>query len=377
MKVAVLGAGMVGRTIALDLIKYFEVTSFDRNITMLQILQKQNTQIKTQEADLSDTSSYKMLFSSFEYIVSAVPGFMGFKTLEALVKLGKKVADISFFPEDALTLDELAKANNATAIVDCGVAPGMSNLILGFYNREMHITHFNCMVGGLPVQREFPWEYKAPFSPVDVIEEYMRPARYKENGHIVVREALSDPELVNIPPVGTLESFNTDGLRSLLFTLPHIPNMKEKTLRYPGHIRFIKALKQSGFFDEKPIKYKNQEIIPLQFTSALLFNQWELKQGEKEFTIMKIDISGENKEGKIDISYLLYDEGDVDTQNSSMSRTTGFTCAAMLNLMHQKMFLKKGIFPPELVGSEPGCYQFVMDYLKKRGVHYNITVLQS
>lgn len=144
-------------------------------------------------------------------------------------------------------MDTLAKQKNVTAIVDCGVAPGMSNWVLGHYNTQMKIQEFECMVGGLPMQRIKPWEYKAPFSPVDVIEEYIRPARYVVNGEIITRPALSDAELIDFPVVGTLESFNTDGLRSILFTMKHIPNMKEKTLRYPGHIALIQSLQKPGF----------------------------------------------------------------------------------------------------------------------------------
>ena len=186
------------------------------------------------------------------------------------------MVDISFFPENALGLDELAKENQVTAIVDCGVAPGMSNLILGYHNERMTINNFECLVGGLPLKRVYPFEYKAPFSPIDVLEEYTRPARYVENSHILTKPALSDAELIDFEKVGTLESFNTDGLRSILFTMGHIPNMKEKTLRYPGHISLMQGLIKAGFLKSEPINLKGQSISPLQFTSALLFDQWKL-----------------------------------------------------------------------------------------------------
>ena len=95
--------------------------------------------------------------------------------------------------------------------------------------------------------------YKAPFSPIDVIEEYTRPARYVENGNIIVREPLTDSEYMEFEKTGTLEAFNSDGLRSILFTMPHILNMKEKTLRYPGHAEYVRVLKQSGFFNKEKI----------------------------------------------------------------------------------------------------------------------------
>jgi len=374
MKIAVLGAGMVGRTIATDLSKDFDVTSFDKDENNLSVL-KNTTNISCQFADLALQENYHELLHDFDLIVSAVPGFMGYKTLEAVINTGKNVADISFFPEDGLQLDALAKQKNVTAIIDCGVAPGMSNLILGYHNSLMKIDSFECMVGGLPKKRVKPFEYKAPFSPIDVIEEYTRPARYVENGFIVTKPALSDAELINFEHVGTLESFNTDGLRSILFTMKHIPDMKEKTLRYPGHISLIQAMMQAGFFNEEEIKVKGKTVRPIDFTSAILFEQWKPEVGSKEFTIMKIIIKGiENNIAKT-IEYLLYDEYDVATQTPSMSRTTGYACNAFANLITNKMFEEKGVFPPELVGKDEGCFNFVMDYLEKRGVKYSLQIL--
>jgi len=369
MKIAILGAGMVGRAMAIDLASNYAVTSFDINDTSLQLLKQKNDAIVTVKADLSDHGSYKSLLKDFDFIISAVPGFMGYRTLEAIINIQKNAVDISFFPENALELDQLAKEKNVTAIVDCGVAPGMSNLILGFYNERMKVTDFECLVGGLPRKRVYPFEYKAPFSPIDVLEEYTRPARYVENSHIVTRPALSDAELIDFEKVGTLESFNTDGLRSLLFTMSHIPNMKEKTLRYPGHIDLMKGLIKAGFLNSTPISFKGQRISPLEFSSALLFDQWKLGETEEEFTLMRINISNEEKR----ISYHLYDEYDAATQTSSMSRTTGYTCTAAVNLLNQKLFTAKGVFPPELVGKDEACFNFMLDYLKQRNIHYRKT----
>jgi len=369
MQIAILGAGMVGRAMAIDLSVNFSVTSFDISEQSLQLLTQKNRAVKTVKADLGNYNSYPSLLKEFDFIISAVPGFMGYKTLEAVILAKKNVVDISFFPENALELDKLAKENNVTAIVDCGVAPGMSNLILGYYNERMKITGFECMVGGLPKKRIYPFEYKAPFSPVDVLEEYTRPARYVENGHIVTKPALSDAELIDFEKAGTLESFNTDGLRSILFTMGHIPNMKEKTLRYPGHIDLMKGLIKAGFLNTSPIKVKGQQISPLEFTSALLFDQWKLGETEEEFTLMRIKLSDEEKT----ICYELYDEYDAGTQTSSMSRTTGYTCTAALNMLAQNLFTAKGVFPPELVGKDEACFRFMLNYLKERNIHYRST----
>ena len=373
MKIAILGAGMVGRTMAIDLCKKHEVTSFDVSERSLATLSAKEPAVKTIKADLSNYANYGKLFAEFDFVITAVPGFMGYKTLEAVIKAKKNVADISFFPENALDLDALAKENNVTAIVDCGVAPGMSNYIIGYHNERMKVTAFECMVGGLPVHRIKPFEYKAPFSPIDVIEEYTRPARLMENGQIVTKPALSEPELIDFPQAGTLESFNTDGLRSILFTMGHIPNMKEKTLRYPGHIDLIKAMMRGGFFDTNKISVKGVEISPLEFSSAILLDQWKSKPDEEEFTIMSIKVSGTQNEHPLTITYDLFDVYDAATQTSSMSRTTGYTCTASLYLIMNGLFTEKGVFPPELVGKHENCFRFIMDYLKERNVIYTVT----
>ena len=372
MKIAVLGAGMVGRAIAADLAVNFEVTSFDLSEENLDALKK-IADVECKEADLSAYADYKKMFDKFSLAVNAVPGFMGYKTLEALINAGKNVADISFFPEDALQLDALAKEKNVTVITDCGVAPGMSNLILGYENERMKIKSFDCMVGGLPKKRTKPFEYKAPFSPIDVIEEYTRPARYTENGHIVTKPALSDAELLDFENVGTLESFNTDGLRSLLYTMSHIPDMKEKTLRYPGHIGLIQSLMKAGFFSEEKRNIKGNMVSPLDLTTQLLFEQWKPEPGEPEFTVMKVIIKGDLDGEAETVEYSLYDEYDTATQTPSMSRTTGYTCNAMVTIIADGIFEEKGVFPPELVGKYERCFSFVMGYLDNRNVNWKKT----
>lgn len=373
-QILVLGAGMVGSAIAVDLSSKHNVTIADLSIDRLEYIKKKYPNIEITTLDVCDLVQLQSTLKDFDFVVCAVPGFLGFQTLKAVIEAKKNVVDISFFPENALELDDLAKANGVTAIVDCGFAPGMHNIILGFENENLMLTDFETLVGGLPKLKKWPFNYKAPFSPIDVIEEYTRPARYVENGIVVTKEALSDCELIEFDKVGTLESFNSDGLRSLLFTMPHIKNMKEKTLRYPGHVEYIKVLKDSGFFSEKEININGTLISPLNFTSKILFNEWKLGETEEELTVMRITIKGENKEGQIEeIVYNLYDEYCPETQTSSMARTTGYTATAVANLVLEGLFLDKGIFPPELIGKHNNCFEYVLNYLNERNIHYSKT----
>lgn len=370
MRVVVLGAGLVGKAMAIDLKDAFSVTSVDINTEVLNEL-KEEYKIDTLKADLNSSAAIADAVKDADIVVGAVPGHMGYDMLKAVIEAGKPIVDISFFDADPFELDELAKKHDVTAIVDCGVAPGMSNLILGYYNQKMDVESFECYVGGLPVVRSWPYEYKAPFSPIDVLEEYTRPARIRENGEDVVKKALSEPEYLELENVGTLEAFNTDGLRTLMKTMD-IPNMKEKTLRYPGHIYLMRVLRDSGFFSQEKLDVGGVSVRPLDVSSKLLFDKWRLEEGEDEFTVMLVSVEGEEDGEAARYSYHLFDRNDPGTGFSSMARTTGFTCTAAVHMLAEGLYTRKGVSPPEYVGAEEGCFEYIMKYLEQRDVHYQL-----
>ena len=372
-KIVVLGAGLVGKAMAIDLAKSFDVTCVDISEEALSNLQVRG--IKTVHANLSDVNTLASIIKKFDLVVGAVPGFMGLQTALTAAEVGKNMVDISFFPEDPFQLDDLAKKNNVTIVTDCGVAPGMGNIILGYHYHGMKIHSYECLVGGLPLLREWPYEYKAVFSPIDVIEEYIRPARFVQNGGLVVKEALSDPELVKFDGVGTLESWNSDGLRSLIKTMPDIPNMIEKTLRYPGCVEYLRVLRESGFFSYEPVEISGVKVRPIDVTAKLLFPKWKLKPGEEEFTVMRVKIAGMENGKEKSYQYNLLDRTDKATNTLSMARTTGYTCTAVAHLVAEGKFNRKGICPPEYVGEREEHFQFVIDYLKERNVQYEVKVL--
>lgn len=375
-KIIVLGSGMVGSAMAIDLAKKHQVTVTDRSLQVLDKVKAKCPSLTTSVLDVTNIDLLKSAIKEHDLVVCAVPGFLGFNTLKTIIEAEKNVIDISFFPENSLELDDLAKQKGVTAIVDCGVAPGMDNIILGYYNEKLKLNFFECLVGGLPKIKKWPFCYKAPFSPMDVIEEYTRPARYVENGHVVIKEALTDCEYIEFDKVGTLESFNSDGLRSIIFTMPHIKDMKEKTLRYPGHVEYVKVLKESGFFNTEAIEVNGQKIAPLDFTSKVLFNEWKLGETEEELTVMRVTVKGTNAQGKEEtVVYNLHDEFCPKTNTSSMARTTGYTATAAANMFLEGLFQEKGVFPPELVGKHEACFNYFIKYLEERGVVYKKTIL--
>lgn len=369
--IIVLGAGMVGSAMAIDLVKKHKVTLTDLSEERLQHVKEKCSNLSIMQLDVCNYTKLQTAIKDFDLVICAVPGFLGFATLKQIIEAKKNVVDISFFPENSLDLDKLAKEKEVTAIVDCGVAPGMDNIILGHYNEKLKLTDFECLVGGLPKTKKWPFCYKAPFSPVDVIEEYTRPARYVENGHTIVREPLTDCEFIEFDKVGTLESFNSDGLRSIIYTMPHIKNMKEKTLRYPGHVEYVRVLKESGFFSQNKINVKGVEVSPLDVTSKILFSEWKLGEFEEELTVMRVTVKGKNAKGETEkIVYDLHDEYCHETKTSSMARTTGYTATAVANMFLSGIFTEKGVFPPELISKTDICFNYILEYLKERNIYY-------
>lgn len=371
MNVIVLGAGLVGAPMAHDLAldPMFNVTVCDLSQKSLDKF-KNNDAIKVLQADLSDTEVVKQVIKNFDLVLSAVPGFMGFQTLQTIIETGKHVVDIAFFPEDMFTLDALAKDRGVVAISDMGVAPGMSNLLVGYADFQLDETDkVFIYVGGLPKIRQWPYEYKAVFSPVDVIEEYTRPARYVEHGQEVIKPALSDPELLNFEHLGTLEAFNSDGLRTLANTIKG-NYMIEKTLRYPGHIEIMRILRETGFFDKNPVTIKGVSISPLEFTSSLLFPKWQLKQGDEDITIMKIIVEGKKEGKQLRYTYDLFDTYNKDSGVHSMARTTGYSATMALRMVAKGLYTHEGVSAPEFIGRNPDCVNFILDGLKERGVIY-------
>lgn len=368
-KIAVLGCGLVGGVMARDLAgdPELEVTACDRSEEALARLASV-PRLKTRPADLSSREEIQRIARESDVVVGAVPGFLGHAMLEAVIEAGRPVADISFAPEDPLGLDGLAKARGVTAVVDCGVSPGLSNLAVGRAASLLdEVETATICVGGLPVVRRWPYEYGIVFSATDVIEEYTRPARIRRDGRMVVCPALSEPELIDFEEVGTLEAFLTDGLRTLLSTVP-ARNMQEKTLRYPGHAGLMRALRETGFFDEAPLPLRGGEVVPRKVTEALLFRAWKLRPGEQELTVLRVSVEGTRGGRRKRHVFELFDRTDPGSGTTSMARTTGFPCAIVARHLARGRYVRPGVQAPEILGRDEAAYGSLVADLRARGI---------
>jgi lysine 6-dehydrogenase len=374
LNIVVLGGGRVGSAIVRDLAAEDDYDVLVVDLDPVAVERMTEFGADGVVADLSKSKTVARAVRDADLVVGAVPGFMGYRTVELVLHEGKPIVDISFFPEDAFGLEELAEEAGVPCLFDCGVAPGLSNLVLGRIEEALDSTSsYKCFVGGLPVERTWPWEYKAPFSPGDVIAEYTRPARLRVDGVEVTRPALTDVEFVDFRGLGSLEAFNTDGLRSLLRT-SRTPNMVEKTMRYPGHAVRMRILKEAGFLSSKKVQAASGLVVPRDVTEALLFNAWKFEEGEPDLTVMRIVVEGEKDGKRRRYTYNLLDYYNPDTETMSVARATGYTCTGMVKVVAQGLWTKPGLAPPEVIGRDKECFDTVISHLEDRGVHIFLKV---
>lgn len=365
--ITLLGAGRVGKFIAQSL--------WDRVKSPIQIVDVTPPEglplekVSLRLGDATDRDFLKEAVQPAQVVVNALPGRLGFQVLKDLIQMGKAIVDIAFMPEDPLELHQEAQETGAIALVDLGVAPGISHALTGWMEAHYSVEKALIYVGGLPFERTLPFEYKAPFSPVDVIEEYTRPARFRENGTIYEVPALSEIEHLPCPGIGTLEAFLTDGLRSLLKT-SRIPTLREKTLRYPGHAKIITLLRDIGFFDTSPLPKSG--IAPRKVTAELLTQHWQFFRGEKEFTFLRCDYTIQDQPR----SFSLFDTTQGDG-TLSMARMTGLPAVyGVLSLLEKKV-TSPGVYPPESLAKDPQWMKGLIRWLDRAGIQLSPEVRQE
>ena len=373
---AILGAGMVGSVMAEDLgadegrrVAIVDVSK-DR---LAHVDARTPDNVETIHGDCGEASVIKSLTDEFDMIIGALPSRFGFKALERVIKAGKPYCDISFMPEDAWELDQLAVDAGVVALVDCGVAPGMSNLLAGLAEHLLSpCRNIDIAVGGIPRDPKPPWNYKAGFSPYDVIEEYLRPSRIVEDGQVVIKEALSEPELLEFEELGTLEAFNTDGLRSLAETVK-VPNMRERTMRWPGHRDLALAMRAAGLLDEEPVEVNGVRVVPRDVTCHQLFKAWTYEPGEADLTVMRVTGDGDLDGQPTRLTWDLLDYYDPKQDQTSMARTTAFPCTICARMIESGVINEAGVYAPERLADRDDVLQELLKGLQDRGVIYRHT----
>jgi saccharopine dehydrogenase-like NADP-dependent oxidoreductase len=146
--------------------------------------------------------------------------------------------------------------------------------------------------------------------------------------------------------------------------------MKEKTLRYPGHIEKMTLLRETGFFRKDLVEVGDQKIRPVDLTAKLLFPKWKLEEGEADITVMKVEVEGTKGRKKVRYTWDLFDKYDPLSGIHSMARTTGYTATVALRMIAGGVYAHRGITVPEFIGRRPECVKYMLKGLKERGVIY-------
>ena len=360
-KALVLGCGMIGKTIALDLAQDFEVTIMDYSKKALDML-SDRPDIKKEEGSAIDLDFVTRLVKDADIVCGVLPLVLEGPVQKRVIEMGKDyVGTIGF--EDSEGLDEIAKEKGVTGVFDMGVAPGMSNYLLA---RGAHmlddLDEGLIYVSGIPQQLDPPFNYRTVFCLEDTLGMYISPARYVEDGKLKEVPALSGIEEIDVPGVGKLEAFFTDGLRSAAYNVKG-RYVAEKTMRWPGYAEAINILIATGLLDTEPVDVKGTKVSPRDFTAALLRPRWAFcpEKGDRDYTIMRVIAKGSKGKDRATYTWNMVDKLDEKTMLHSMARTTGYPCAILARAIANGMVAEKGFLAPEMLPKDDAFYRFMID----------------
>jgi len=376
MKVLVVGCGNIGSVAAEDLarnVKSVEVIVADNDKTRAKaVAEKIGTEnVSWKQIDVSNHKELTNTLKDSDLVMGFLPGKLGYGFAEACVTAGKDLVDVSYMAENPLDLNDKALKNDVTIVPDCGLAPGISNVLVGHAVSKLDVVEtVQIMVGGLPEKPIPPLGYSITWSPESLIDEYTRKARIVKMGKIAEVEALTGLEQIAFPGFGKLEAFYTDGLRTLMYTIK-ARNMWEKTLRYPGHADKISLIRALGFFEEKEIEVDGAAVSPRKLTAKLLGQK--LRRSEiKDVVALEVGVAGIKGQKRMKHLYRLLDYCDAKQGVTAMARTTAYPASIVAQLLVKRRVEEKGVVPPENLGMRGEILEAFLNELEKRGVKIKV-----
>jgi len=369
----VLGCGNIGSVAAQDLAESLP----SAKITMVDVDKSRAEEAASKiglnnvswlQTDASNHSELVSTIKKFDLILGALPGGMGFKLCKASVAAKVNLIDVSYTPENVMALNKDAAKAKVCIIPDCGMSPGLGNILVGRAVSKLDkVESVHLLNGGLPEKPVPPLGYVITWSVKDLIDMYSRKVNIVKDGKAVQVEAMSGLEEITFPGLGRLEAFYTDGLRTLLHTVKGVSDMWEKSLRYPGHIERIKLLKTLGFFDEKQVEVRNIQISPREVTAKLLARKLKMPE-VPDVVAMHVEVNGLKDGKKVMYTFHMLDRYDKKRRVTAMARTTAYTASIVAQLLAKKAIEEKGVFPPEKIGMNEKLYKKFMNMMKKRRI---------
>lgn len=378
MKIIVLGCGKIGSVMARDFAESVEGADLllaDKSRERAESAASKIEGVGFIALDTSDFPGLVETLREFDLVLGALPGDYGYKALEAAVEVGVDMVDVSFTPENPLELNGAARDAGVTIIPDCGVAPGLSSLLVGYAaSRLDQVRDAHIMVGGIPEVPVPPLGYTITWSAEGLIDEYVRDVRIVEDGGVVGVPALSGLEEIEFPGVGRLEAFYTDGLRTLVQSLPGVESMWEKTLRYPGHVEKVRLLRELGFFDDEPVLVEGERVQPRLVTARLLERSLR-KPDVGDLLAMTVEVRGEAGGEEAGYRYYILDRFDREKGVTAMARTTAYTASIVASMLAEGVIVERGVVPPERLGMNEKIAESLLTELRAKGVKVEETIL--
>jgi lysine 6-dehydrogenase len=375
MKVVVLGAGLQGCACAYDLLQnpaVTQVTLADLRPGVLPpfLARDWGGRLRPVQLDVTDGAAVRQTLKGNAAVMSAIPYYYNESMAAAAVDVGCHFSDLGGNTEIVFAqkkLHQQALSRGVSVVPDCGLAPGMVNILAAEGIRRLDRAEtVKVYVGGLPQNPEPPLNYQIVYSLEGALDYYTTPSWVLRGGKPVQVDALSDLESVEFPrPVGTLEAFHTGGGIS---TLPFayegkVDVMEYKTLRYPGHASVMRPIRELGLLDLAPIEVKGQSVVPRDFFIAAVRPKLYKPQG-RDLVALQVQVTGQKGGKPAQVGFRLIDRYDAEHGISAMMRTTGYSLSITGQMQADGRVTAKGVLTPD----EAIPFQPYVAELAKRGV---------
>ncbi|MGX9133021.1 saccharopine dehydrogenase C-terminal domain-containing protein [Rummeliibacillus sp. JY-2-4R] len=360
MKIAVLGAGLMGKEAARDLVKNPNIEKvFLADLNLAQAQQFADTlqtdKIEVIKLDASDDQQLKVVMSKANVVVNALFYKFNEKVARTAIEVGVHSVDlgghIGGVTDEILKLDSAAKAKGITLIPDLGVAPGMINILAGFGASKLDTAKsIKIYVGGIPVEKEPPLEYNVVFSLEGVFDHYTDTSHVVRNGKLQEIPSLSEVEPFYFKGFSGLEAFHTSGgLSTLPKSYPNVQTLEYKTVRYSGHAEKFKLLVDLGLTSKETFVKVNGDTIKVRdVLREVLQSKLELGN-KKDVVLLRVLVSGERNEEVVTYEYEMVTYRDQKNNETAMALATANTIAVVAQLIGDGTITDRGVFPPEKI----------------------------
>ena len=372
MRILVLGAGLQGSACAFDLLETSDadVTLADRDSSRVPPFLKPHVgkRLTLATVDGRDEASLRRVIDGHSAVLSALPYYLNAEAARLAIEAGAHFADLGGNTEIVRrqeSFDADAVRRGVSVVPDCGVAPGMVNILAVEAMRRLDsVTSVRLYVGGLPQKPRPPLNYNIVYSLEGVLDYYTTPSWILRGGKTAQVEALSELEEIRFTGIGSLEAFHTaGGISTMPWTYGgKIRTMEYKTLRYPGHAEIIGAIRQLGLFDVEPVDVKGQRVAPRDVFVAVV--DPHLRRADPDLIALRVVVEGKRGSRKMKLGFELLDRADTRQGVSAMMRTTGYS----LSITGQLQMAGKTAGPGVKVSYLAVPFEPYVSALAKRGI---------